>query len=57
MIKVIVHTTMAKITMTKCKFCEGNNHSADSDLVNVCLVHVRIRKEKDKYCAVDVSSN
>ena len=35
---------------TKCKFCGGNNHSAEK-------YFKRIRKEKDKYRAVDVSSN
>ena len=35
---------------TKCTFCGGTNHSAEK-----CFK--RIRKEKEKACAVDVSSN
>ena len=35
---------------TKCTFCGGNNHAAEK-----CFK--RIRKEKEKACAVDVSSN
>ena len=35
---------------TKCTFCGGVNHSAEQ-----CFK--RIRKEKEKSCAVDVSSN
>ena len=35
---------------TKCTFCGGNNHSAEKWFK-------RIRKEKEKACAVDVSSN
>ena len=35
---------------TKCTFCGGNNHSASK-------YFKRVRKEKEKYCAVDVSDN
>ena len=35
---------------TKCTFCGGKNHSAET-----CFK--RIRKEKEKACAVDVTSN
>ena len=40
----------AHAVQTKCIFCGGNNHSAGK-----CFK--RIRKEKEKACAVDVSSN
>ena len=41
---------LAHAVQTKCKFCVGNNHSAEK-----CFK--RIRKEKGKARAVDVSSN
>ena len=40
----------AHAVQEKCTFCGGNNHSAEK-----CFK--RIRKEKEKACAVDVSCN
>ena len=40
----------ANAVQTECTFCGGTNHSAEQ-----CFK--RIRKENEKYCAVDVSSN
>ena len=44
------HSERAHYVQTKCTFCGGNNHSAD-------YFSKRIRKEKEKSRAVDVSSN
>ena len=44
------HNERAHSVQTKCTFCGGNNHSAEK-----CFK--RIRKEKEKACSVDVSSN
>ena len=44
------HNERANSVQAKRTFCEGNNHSAEK-----CLK--RIRKEKEKARAVDVSSN
>ena len=44
------NSEIAHAVQTKCTFCGGNNNSAGK-----CFKI--IRKEKEKYCAVDVSSN
>ena len=44
------HSERAHSVQAKCTFCGGNNHSAEK-----CFK--RIRKEKEKARAVDVSSN
>ena len=46
----IRNSEIAHAVQTKCTFCGGNNHSAEK-----CFK--RIRKEKDKARAFDVSSN
>ena len=45
-----INSERAHAVQTKCTFCGGNNHSAEKWLK-------RIRKEKEKARAVDVSSN
>ena len=44
------HNERAHYVQIKCTFCRLNNHSAEK-------YFKRIRQEKDKACAVDVSSN
>ena len=46
----IRHKERAHSVQEKCTFCGGNNHSAE-------FFFKRIRKEKEKACAVDVSYN
>ena len=45
-----IHNERAQYVQAKCTFCGGNNHSTEK-----CFK--RIRKEKEKTRAVDVSSN
>ena len=44
------HNERAKSVQVKCTFCGGKNHSAEK-------YFKWIRKEKEKACAFDVSSN
>ena len=44
------NSEIAHAVQTKCTFCGGKNHSAEK-------FFKRIRKEKEKACAVDVTSN
>ena len=45
-----IHNERAHFVQAKCTFCVGNNHSAEKHFK-------RIRKEKEKARAVDVSFN
>ena len=44
------HSERSHSVQEKCTFCGSNNHSGEKKIK-------RIRKEKEKACAVDVSSN